>query len=78
LRLLTKTSSVPSGDHAGAESTPSSSVILCWSVPSAFITQMSNWRVNAIRVPSGDHAGSVSARRLVVRRRWSLPSGSAV
>src|SRR5207244_5176591 len=55
-----KVSFDPSGDHAGvsgspAELGPTTSLA---PLPSAFITQIDRYRLNAIREPSGDQAGS--------------------
>jgi len=45
---------LPSGDQAGWLSGPSGPVIAVWPLPSAFITQMSFARANAILLPSGE------------------------
>jgi hypothetical protein len=78
-RFETKTSLLPSRDHAGESSPlPSEPVSLVALPPSASMTQMSCPSAYAIRVPSGENAGFDSAPGVVVSRRGSLPSDADV
>ena len=64
LRLLANARDLPSGDHAGFQSSPGLSVSCLISVPSGRITKSSTSPVrsllNAMNPPSGDHAGCSS------------------
>jgi hypothetical protein len=68
----------PSADHDGSRSAPSGSFVrFTWSLPSAFMTQMSESapkREKAIFVPSGDQAAPSSTSAEFVRFTCPLPS----
>src|SRR4030065_2468613 len=51
---------VPSGDHAGSDSSAPGAEIRRAAEPSEPITKMSRSRSNAIYLPSGDHVGGES------------------
>ena len=70
---------VPSGDHAGSDSSSTEANSGVCPLPSAFIVY-SSWlpsaqqRTNAIREPSGDHDGSASICVFCVSRLRPEPS----
>ena len=65
---------LPSGDHAGCDSSSLELTMLRASEPSASTTNRSPLRANAIRVPSGDHVGCRSSAFVDVSRRVPVPS----
>ena len=72
---------MPSGDHAGFQSSAGLFVRFTTPEPSAFITKTSQAPaaersdVNAILAPFGDHAGSESLAGFRVRLVCPVPSG---